>query len=158
MLKMRYSMPASPRVVDLQQSANGTLVQDKDRLADQIFITDLGGQVWRFFVDNSGGTGSDLITAGGSAKDGVFARVVPSNYDTLSLTEREANFRRLYNEPDVALLNRDGKIALAVNIGSGHRGSPLYTGTTDRFYSFRTRNLTDATLNEGTLQENDPLS
>jgi len=157
MLKMRYSMPASPRVVDLQQSANGTLIQDKDRLADQIFIADLGGQVWRFFVDNSGVTGKDLITAGGSAKDGIFASVVPSNYDTLNLTGKEVNFRRLYNEPDVALLNRDGKIALAVNIGSGHRGSPLYTGTSDGFYSFRTRNLTNATLNEGTLQENDLL-
>lgn len=157
MLKMRYSMPASPRVVDLQQSTNGTLIQDQDRLADQIFIADLGGQVWRFFIDNKGVTGKDLITAGGAAKDGIFANIVPTNYDTLDLTGKETNLRRLYNEPDVALLNRDGKIALAVNIGSGHRGSPLYSGTTDRFYSFRTRNLTDASLDEGTIQEADLL-
>nr|WP_298109060.1 PilC/PilY family type IV pilus protein [uncultured Pseudomonas sp.] len=157
MLKMRYSMPASPRVIDLQQSASGTLIQDKNRLADQIFIGDLGGQVWRFFINNSGVTGPSLITAGGTANDGIFASVTPSNYDSLDLTGKEINLRRLYNEPDVALLNRDGRIALAVNIGSGHRGHPLYMDTTDRFYSFRTRNLTNAGINEGTLLESDLL-
>lgn len=156
MLKMRYSMPASPRVIDLQQSA-GTLQPDKERLADQIFIGDLGGQVWRFFIDNSGVSGSALITAGGTAKDGIFASLTPSNYDSLDLTGKETTLQRLYNEPDVALLSRDGRLSLAVNIGSGHRGHPLYMGTTDRFYSLRTRNLTNAASNEGTLFESDLL-
>ncbi|WP_341303806.1 pilus assembly protein PilY [Pseudomonas sp. TMP25] len=155
--KMRYSMPASPRVIDLQQSASGTLTQDPDQLADQIFIGDLGGQVWRFFINNTGTTGADLITAGGTSNDGIFANVIPGNYDTLNLTGKEKNLRRLYNEPDVALLNKDGKLALALNIGSGHRGSPLNMAATDRFYSFRTRNLTAAGTNEGTLLESDLL-
>lgn len=155
--KMRYSMPASPRVIDLQQSSSGSLIQDKDRLADQIFIGDLGGQVWRFFINNSGVTGASLITAGGASNDGVFASVLPSNYDSLDLTGKESNLRRFYNEPDVALLSKNGRLALSVNIGSGHRGHPLYLGTTDRFYSFRTRNLADSTFNEGTLVESDLL-
>lgn len=153
--KMRYSMPASPRVIDLQQSG-GVLVQDPDRLADQIFIGDLGGQVWRLFINN-GQTGANLITAGGTSSDGVFANLLPSNYDTLSLTAKEANLRRFYNEPDVALLSRAGSSILAVNIGSGHRGSPLYKGSTDRFYSLRTRKLTNDGTNEGTLTESDLL-
>ncbi|MVW74688.1 pilus assembly protein [Pseudomonas xionganensis] len=157
MLKMRYSMPASPRVIDLQQSASGQLIQDKDLLADQIFIGDLGGQVWRFFINNSGVTGAALITAGGTANDGVFASVTPSGYDGLSLTDKENTLQRLYNEPDVALLSKNGRLALAVNIGSGHRGHPLYMDTTDRFYSLRTRNLTNASFNEGTLFEADLL-
>lgn len=156
--KMRYSMPASPRVIDLQQSTGGNLIQDPDRLADQIFIGDLGGQVWRFFINNSGVTGASLITAGGTANDGVFASVLPSNYDSLDLTDKETNLRRFYNEPDVALLRKDGRLALSVNIGSGHRGHPLYLGTTDRFYAFRTRNLTDSAFNEGTLVEADLLN
>jgi type IV pilus assembly protein PilY1 len=158
MSKMRFSMPASPRLIDLQTAPAGTLITDSDRLADQIFIGDLGGQVWRFYINN-GATGAGLITAAGTSSDGIFASVLPANYATLDLTGKEQNLRRFYNEPDVALLNKNGKLALAVNIGSGHRGHPLYMGTTDRFYSFRTLTLTkpaDA-ANDGTLVEGDLL-
>lgn len=133
--KMIYGMPASPRVIDL----NG------DDLADQIFIADMGGQVWRFFINN-GNTASDLVSqvdsdnnASLSATDGVFANVGGTGTSGL---------RRFYNSPDVSLTRHDGKMQLAVSIGSGHRGHPLDTTISDRFYSFRTSQIYNPTFDQ----------
>lgn len=154
--KMLYSIPANLRVIDLQTAPTGVLVSDPDKLADQIFVGDMGGQVWRFHINN-GQTGANLISAGGSSSDGVFANVLPSNYSSLDLLGKRTNLRRFYNEPDVALLNSNGKLSLSVNIGSGWRGHPLNTDALDRFYSLRTSNLTDPSGGEGTLTESDLL-
>jgi type IV pilus assembly protein PilY1 len=122
--KMIYSMPASPRAIDL----------DGDGLADQFFIGDMGGQVWRFFINN-GSTGSALVSptdsdgnATLSSVDGVFASIGGLG---------AANFRRLYNSPDIALTKHNGQLQLAVSIGSGYRAHPLNLEAEDRFYSFR---------------------
>lgn len=156
MSKMLYSMPGTVRVIDLQTSPTGTLVTDPDRLADQLFIGDMGGQVWRFYINN-GSSGAGLVTAGGASGNGVFATALPDNYSSLDLNGKRENLRRFYNEPDVALLNKDGKFTLSVNIGSGFRGHPLNTYAVDKFYSFRTSNLTDSAGAEGTLKETDLL-
>lgn len=131
--KMKYSMPASPRIYDI----------DGDGLTDQILIGDVGGQIWRFFI-NKGESGSSLVTGidsnGNSSADnadGVMADVVPSNYSSLTLEQRQANTRRFYNTPDAVLLQTASGTSLVVNIGSGYRAHPLSTRTTDRFYSFR---------------------
>lgn len=131
--KMKYSMPASPRIFDI----------DGDGYTDQILIGDMGGQVWRFFI-NKGASASGLITGidsngNGStdSNDGVFADVIPSNYSALSLAQQQANTRRFYNTPDAVLLRTKNGTSLVINIGSGYRAHPLSTRTTDRFYSFR---------------------
>lgn len=154
--KMLYSMPANVRVIDLQTSPSNTLATDPDKLADQIFVGDMGGQIWRLHIRN-GQTGAGLITAGGTSNDGVFATAIPANYDSLDLLGKQQNLRRFYNEPDVALLNKNGKLSLSINVGSGFRGHPLNTNALDRFYSLRTRNLVDAAGAEGTLTESDLL-
>lgn len=154
--KMQYSMPAGVRVIDLQTSPTGVLVVDPKRLADQLFVGDMGGQVWRFYINN-GGSGAGLITAGGTGGDGVFATAIPGNYSSLDLLGQQQNLRRFYNEPDVALLNKNGKLSLSINIGSGWRGHPLRKEAHDRFYSFRTSNLTNALGTEGTVTESDLL-
>lgn len=125
--KMKYSIPSSVRVITLpeNQAAN------PEQLADQFFVGDMGGQVWRFFINN-GSTGSGLVTPGGTSSDGVFASIGGTT---------AASARRFYNEPDVALLNVKGRISLTVNIGSGYRGHPLNEYIRDRFYSFRTTSL-----------------
>ena len=126
--KMTYSMPASPRAIDL----NG------DGLADQFFIGDMGGQVWRFFINN-GNSASTLVSQTDSdgngtlaSADGVFASIGGTG---------AANLRRVYNSPDLALTKHNGSIQLAVSIGSGYRGHPLNIDAQDRFYSFRTNQL-----------------
>ncbi len=145
--KMQYSMPGNLRVIDLQTGPAGTLVVDKEKLADQIFIGDMGGQVWRLFINN--GQAGALVTAAGTSNDGIFATALPANYDTLDLAGQQQNLRRFYNEPDVALLNQDGNLSLSVNIGSGYRGHPLDMNAQDIFYSFRTRFLGSG--GEGTI-------
>ncbi|NQD91984.1 pilus assembly protein PilY [Pseudomonas sp. CrR25] len=131
--KMLYSMPANVRVIDI----------DRDGLADQFFATDMGGQVWRFFINN-GNAASSLVSpldsGAGSTDDGVFANIIPA--DTVAppetAAELESKLRRFYNEPSVALLTVAGGKTLVISVGSGYRGHPLDTGTDDRFYSFRT--------------------
>lgn len=139
---MNFSMPAKPRVIDF----------DQDGLADQIFIGDMGGQIWRFFINNGNPAGT-LVTAGGQNKNGLFAATLPSNYDSLPLTARQQKLRRFYSEPDVAIATINGRKTLSVNIGSGFRGGPLDTIAQDRFYALRTANLSNANVNEGTIRE-----
>lgn len=150
--KMLYSMPAALRVIDI----------DRDGLADQFFATDMGGQVWRFFINNGNAAStlvSPLDSGSSSADDGVFASVIPA--DTVSpletAAELESKLRRFYNEPSVALLTVAGSKTMVVSVGSGYRGHPLYKGTADRFYSFRTPiiagNATHSVLTENDLYD-----
>jgi type IV pilus assembly protein PilY1 len=153
--KMQYGIPSKVRVIDINagdasqigEDANqgkllsgGILVQDEEKLADQIFVGDMGGQVWRLFI-NHGSSGSNLITAGGTNGDGVFASVA---------NDTPESARRFYHEPDVALLKVGGSPTLTVNIGSGYSGHQLNKTIEDRFYSFRTDTLF-TNSNEGTL-------
>ena len=144
--KMKYSIPSTVRVVDIQES-NGVLVSDPNRLADQIFFGDMGGQIWRLFINN-GSSGAGLVSPGGSNGDGVFASLGGST---------SADARRFYHEPDVSMTLKAGVRNLSINIGSGYRGHPLNKFISDRFYSLRTTLLTRPaggdTINEGTLTE-----
>lgn len=144
--KMKYSIPAPVRAIDIQESS-GMLVADSKKLADQFFVGDMGGQVWRFYINN-GSSGASLVTPGGTGSDGVFASIGGTT---------AASARRFYNEPDVALLNVKGTPTLTVNIGSGYRGHPLNEYITDRFYSFRTTSLfksaPQTTLTESNLYD-----
>ncbi|MCY1366469.1 hypothetical protein D9M69_533660 [compost metagenome] len=79
--------------------------------------------------------------------------MVPADSGTTTDEQRKVKLRRFYNEPDVALLNANGTLALTVNIGSGYRGHPLSKVTEDRFYSFRTSTVIGPLTNEGTLTE-----
>lgn len=144
--KMKYSIPSTVRAIDLQQK-DGGLTSDPEQLADQIFFGDMGGQVWRFFINN-GSSGAALVSPGGDNGDGVFASLGGSD---------PASARRFYHEPDVSIVRKGGVRNLTVSIGSGYRGHPLNKFITDRFYSLRTTLLTrpdgaDA-VNEGTLTE-----
>ncbi len=106
---MQYSMPSDPRVVDM----------DGDGLAEQIYIGDMGGQIWRFDIDNNASYAADFIKAG------VIANLAG---------DEEQNARRFYNTPDISLIKNDDEPTLAIAIGSGYRAHPLDTRVKDRFY------------------------
>jgi len=128
--EMKYSIPARVRVLE------------KDGLADQIFVGDTGGQVWRLFINN-GNPKATLVTAGGT--DGVFARLGGSGTQ---------NARRFYHEPDVTFTKIGGDRVLTVNIGSGYRAHPLNEDIDDRIYSLHSKQLTagtEAVLTEASL-------
>ncbi len=113
---MEYSMPAAPKVVDI----------NSDGLADRIYAGDMGGQVWRFDVFN-GESRSGLVTGGVIAQLGAAGLSDPAPADT----------RRFYNTPDTAFVSTDEQTFLHVGIGSGYRAHPNSTDTHDRFYAIR---------------------
>ena len=115
---MTRAIPSQVRVIDL----NG------DGLADRMYASDLGGQIWRFDILN-GELPSTLVSGGIIAQFGAEGMSSPGPADT----------RRFYTTPDVAMFkdNRLNRYFLAVNIGSGYRAHPLDNSAADRFYSYR---------------------
>jgi len=115
---MRYSFPSDIRVIDL----NG------DTIADKMFATDTGGQLWRFDISNSSGQSIyDRITGG------VVADLQKPN---AGASDTGLTNRRVYNSPDVSILqrNEEDTPVLGVAIGTGYRAHPLNTVVVDRFY------------------------
>jgi len=110
--KMKYSMPADPALLD----------HDGDGHTDQIYIGDMGGQVWRFDVDKTAGS------VGSSISGGVIA--------DLSGTEEKDN-RRIYSRIDAVLVSLDGSRYLYLSVGTGYRAHPLDEKINDRFYVLR---------------------
>lgn len=108
---MNYSIPANIRVLDV----------NADGLADQMYVGDMGGQLWRFDF-------TPYHSSGALVDGGVIAKLKGSGID---------NARRFYNEPDVALISNKGQRFLSVGIGSGWRAHPLNDRVSDRFYMIK---------------------
>ncbi len=111
---MVNSIPASLSVVDITG----------DGFTDYLFAADTGGRVFRIDLNqvNSG--------AGDFAKGGMIASLAGTD---------EANNRRFYNKPNVALI-KDKQYGdyLTIAIGSGHRAHPIYTEDVEnRFYMIK---------------------
>ena len=115
---MTRAFPNQIRVVDL--SGNG--------LADRMYASDLGGQVWRFDITN-GNAASSLVAGGVIAQLGA-----EGTGDTSA-----AATRRFYNAPDVSVFTdkTQQRRFIAVNIGSGYRAHPFDLTAADRFFSLR---------------------
>ena len=116
--KMTRAIPSQVRVIDLSG----------DGFADRMYAADLGGQVWRFDINN-GSIPSNLVTGGVIASLGAEAISNPTI----------ANTRRFYSTPDIAMFTDkvQARRYLSISIGSGYRAHPLNNSTNDRFYSIR---------------------
>ena len=105
--KMLYSIPSDVVVVN----------QGRASLASQIYVGDMGGQVWRFDINNGAEPGAGLVDGGviaDLAQDGV-----------------TNGARRFYSAPDLSLdIDRNLNIA----IGSGYEAHPLNKNIKDAFY------------------------
>ena len=108
MSDMLYAIPSDLGVIDVNQ----------DGLADQFYVGDTGGQVWRFDIHH-GETTSNLVTGGVIADLGGASG---------------ADFRRFYFRPDISLFVNNGDPILAVSIGSGAINEPLEQTSQNRFY------------------------
>lgn len=108
---MHYAIASDVNALDM----NG------DGLFDQIYVGDLGGQLWRFDVAN-GQSGASLVTGG----------VILDVGGTTAATNR-----RFHYAPSAALAKKDGATYLALAIGSGWREHPLDTAVDDRFYTLK---------------------
>jgi type IV pilus assembly protein PilY1 len=105
---MSYSIPATPSVIDV----NG------DGLADQAYVGDMGGQIWR--IDFRNGQEADNFAPGGVIAD-------------LAGNEAASN-RRFYHTPDLSGTLSGGQRYLNLAIGSGYQAGPLSKSVEDRFY------------------------
>lgn len=107
--QMLYSIPSDPRIIDV----------DGDQVADQMYIGDMGGQIWRFDFNEDASSAADLVSGG------LIAELA---------TDEQENNRRFFYPPDVAVVVREGKSYLSVSVGSGNRAHPLGRDVHDRFY------------------------
>jgi len=114
--KMNYSMPSDPSLIDV----------DGDGLLDQIYIGDMGGQLWRFDIDNFA-TATDSTISGG-----IIASLSGDG---------EADNRRFFYPPDVVVTAHNGEQYLSVSIGSGNRAHPLDETVNNRFYMIRQEDI-----------------
>jgi len=119
---MTRAIPTRVKVIDI----NG------DGYANRMYASDLGGQIWRFDVNN-GNAASNLVAGGVIAQLGAEGLATPGPGDT----------RRFYNSPDIAMFadTRQNRRFISVSIGSGYRAHPLDQSATDRFYSLRDPNV-----------------
>jgi len=117
---MTRSFPTRIRAIDL----------DGNRIADRMYATDVGGQVWRF--DLFPGEAPATAVTGG-----IIAQLGAEGLNINTLTA--ADTRRIYNAPDIALFNDpvENRRFLSVSVGTGYRAHPLNVDTADRFYSMR---------------------
>jgi len=120
--KMRHSIVGDVRAIDLSG----------DFYVDRMYAADLGGQVWRFDVNN-GKPAASLVVGGVMASVGI---------------EAGDDDRRFYYAPDVSEVRCGGKAFYNVAIGSGDRENPVKDKEIDNtFFSFRDtlmRNVVDS--------------
>lgn len=123
---MNYSIPATPAVIDV----NG------DSLADQLYVGDMGGQVWR--VDfNQGENASGFATAGVIAE--------------LAGDDTSSN-RRFYHTPDISGTLKNGQRYLNLAIGSGYQAHPLDKAIDDRFYKLTISSISTPVDADGNVE------
>ncbi len=120
--EMTRSIPTQVRVIDVTG----------DGLADRMYASDMGGQLWRFDID--GGQAPNSLVSGG-----VLAQLGAEGQGTVTA----ANTRRFYSSPDVSVFTDTtlGRRYAAISIGSGYRAHPLDSTASDRFYSVRDENV-----------------
>jgi len=136
--EMTYSIPANIRVIDI----------GGDGLADQMYVGDMGGQVWRFDINN------DANNIRGLVEGGVIANLAG---------DTQATHRRFYHEADVSVI--DGAIGsrkLAISLGSGWHAHPGRIHAENRFYVIQSSDIyskpdpdEDGTADYTTLTESD---
>lgn len=110
---MKYSIPADVKLVDTNN--NG--------IEDRIYFADMGGQVWRIDIAETGGWNSTGKFTGYKLADiGVDA--------TGSATP--ASNRRFFYAPSVARFTHNSKFVFAISLGSGYRAHPLDNTISDK--------------------------
>jgi type IV pilus assembly protein PilY1 len=116
--EMVRAIPNQVQVIDLSG----------DGLADRMYATDLGGQIWRFDIFN-GEDPVDLVTGGIIARLGAEGLGSPTAAET----------RRFYNAPDISLVTdaEQQRRFIGINVGSGYRAHPFDLSAADRFFSIR---------------------
>ncbi len=133
---MEYSIPARVKPLDISG----------DGLMDRLYVADMGGQIFRFDINNNNGSSLSSSITGGRILD-------------IAGTAAE-DARRFYYPPDVALVDADDGKYHALVVTSGFRAHPLNDVIHDRIYMVKDRKtglmssgyktLTEADLHDAT--------
>ncbi len=117
------AVPSRIRVIDV----------DRNGLADKLYFGDTKGDLWRV----------DLNAADFSSD--------PDDHGNINLAELHKladlsdgsgkDARKFFEEPDVAIFKKDGKLVASVSIGSGDRTRPLDDITEDMFFMVYDREM-----------------
>ena len=130
---MNYSIPA--RVKPLDMNGDGNI--------DRLYVADMGGQLFRFDIDETLANFSVASVSGGRIAN-------------LAENNSAEDARRFYYPPDVAIVAEKGKAAyLGIAISSGYRAHPTETRIHDRIYLLKDRHVFDKPATYTTLTEND---
>ncbi len=113
--EMQYSIPSRISVID----------RDNDGYADHMYVSDMGGQLFRMDIYN-GKTGSDFVKG---------ARIADLGGAT------NTDNRRFYYGADVSEIALGDELFYGVAIGSGWRASPLDVDVDDRFYFIKDKGV-----------------
>jgi len=132
--EMKYSIPA--RVKPLDISGDGYI--------DRIYAADMGGQIFRFDINNTNDASLASSITGGRIADLAGASA--------------ADARRFYYPPDVALVDDPNGKYHGIVISSGFRANPLNEVIHDRIYMLKDKNTGlistgYTTLTEASLQD-----
>ncbi|MBE9564078.1 MAG: pilus assembly protein PilY, partial [Proteobacteria bacterium] len=128
---MDYSIPARVKPLDIIG----------DGYIDRLYVTDMGGQIFRFDINNNNG-------------DPLVSSVTGARIADLADVAEEDN-RRFYYPPDVALaIDATGKYNALV-IASGFRAHPLNTTIHDRIYMIKDKQTAFTTTYPTVLTEDD---
>ena len=109
---MNYSIPSNIRAIDV----NG------DGVTDQFYVGDMGGQLWRFDINNGTNQASKLVSGA------VIADISGTT---------AADNRRFYYAPDISVITKGPSRYLSIAIATGYRAHPLDLDITDRIYMFK---------------------
>jgi type IV pilus assembly protein PilY1 len=119
---LEYSIPSAPKVIDVTG----------DGLANQIYVGDMGGQIFRFDITNSNKV--DSLVTGGRIAD--------------LADSGAADARRFYHAPDIFGIKIGGARYLGLAIGSGYQAHPLDEDIDDRFYMLRMPDVTSPPVDD----------
>ncbi|WP_028487682.1 PilC/PilY family type IV pilus protein [Thiothrix lacustris] len=114
---IKDSIPGDIRVMDM----------DRNGVLDRLYFSDTGGNVWRVDMDHDLRDGDpDMYNYSDAILTKIAALGTDGDYGT--------DTRKFFYEPDVALIQHNGKTRMTIALGSGYRTHPLNTHTNDRFY------------------------
>lgn len=110
---MKYSIPSDVKLVD--SNNNG--------IDDRIYVADMGGQLWRIDIKESGGWNAAGKFTG--------YKIADMGVDATGSATPQSN-RRFFYAPSVARFSHNSKLVFAVSLGSGYRAHPLDSTISDK--------------------------
>jgi type IV pilus assembly protein PilY1 len=120
---MNFSIPARIKPLDISG----------DGYVDRLYAVDMGGQMFRFDINNSNGNSLATSIIGGRIAD--LAEASTDVADRVA-----ANARRFYYPPDIALIDAKDGPYHGLILSSGYRAHPLDDSIQDRIYMIKDRN------------------